>query len=99
METFIQPKVTGYRQLNETEAQLMNEIKALGQKIEGHLAMVDSHLRTQSANANAAIATDGGAENARIQAAGPGRWVSIARTDFQTGLMALTRAVAQPTTF
>ena len=30
METFTQPKVTGYRQLNETEAALMNEIKAQG---------------------------------------------------------------------
>lgn len=27
------------------------------------------------------------------------RWVSIARTHFQQGLMALTRAVAQPTNF
>jgi len=28
METMIQPKITGYRQLNEAEAALMNEIKA-----------------------------------------------------------------------
>lgn len=27
------------------------------------------------------------------------RWVSIGMTDLQTGLMALTRGVAQPTTF
>lgn len=27
------------------------------------------------------------------------RWVSIGATDLQTGLMALTRSVAQPTTF
>lgn len=27
------------------------------------------------------------------------RWVSIGATDFQTGLMALTRAIAQPTFF
>lgn len=27
------------------------------------------------------------------------RWVSIGATDLQTGLMALTRGVAQPTTF
>lgn len=27
------------------------------------------------------------------------RWVSIGQTDLQTGLMALTRAVAQPTFF
>lgn len=30
METFTQPKVTGYRQLNEDEAALMNEVKAKG---------------------------------------------------------------------
>lgn len=27
------------------------------------------------------------------------RWASIAKTDLQTGLMALTRAVAKPTSF
>lgn len=27
------------------------------------------------------------------------RWTSIGQTDLQTGFMALTRAVAQPTTF
>lgn len=27
------------------------------------------------------------------------RWVSVGATDLQTGLMALTRAVAQPTSF
>lgn len=27
------------------------------------------------------------------------RWVSIGQTDLQTGIMALTRSVAQPTTF
>jgi hypothetical protein len=33
METFVQPKVTGYRQLNEREAELMNEIKAHGMQL------------------------------------------------------------------
>lgn len=37
METFVQPKITGYRQLNELEAELMNEIKqhavALGELV------------------------------------------------------------------
>lgn len=27
------------------------------------------------------------------------RWIAIAKTDLQKGLMSLTRAVAQPTTF
>jgi hypothetical protein len=75
METFVQPKITGYRQLNESEAALMNEIKAEGVKL-GELV---AKLR----------ATDGLDQ----------RWVSIGSTDLQTGLMALTRGVAQPTTF
>ena len=75
METFTQPKVTGYRQLNEAEAGLMNEIKAQG-VILGDLV---AKLR----------GTDGL----------DGRWISIGATDLQTGLMALVRAVAQPTTF
>lgn len=75
METFTQPKITGYRQLNEAEAALMNEIKAEGVKL-GELV---AKLRW----------TDGLDQ----------RWVSIGATDLQTGLMALTRGVAQPTTF
>lgn len=75
METFTQPKVTGYRQLNEAEAASMNEIKALGVELG---AMVDKLRATEGLDQ---------------------RWVSIGATDLQTGLMALVRAVAQPTTF
>lgn len=32
METFTQPKITGYRQLNESEVALMNECKALAEQ-------------------------------------------------------------------
>lgn len=74
-ETFTQPKITGYRQLSESDALLMNEIKAQG-CILGDLV---AKLR----------ATEGL----------DGRWISIGATDLQTGLMALTRAVAQPSTF
>lgn len=75
METFTQPKITGYRQLTEGEAALMNEIKARGVEL-GELV---AKLR----------GLDGLDQ----------RWVSIGTTDLQTGLMALTRAVARPTTF
>ena len=75
METFVQPKITGYRQLNEAEAALMNEIKARGVEL-GALV-----------------------EKLRATAGLDQRWVSIGATDLQTGLMALTRGVAQPTTF
>ena len=33
METFVQPKVTGYRQLSVQEAEMMNEVKAIGEEI------------------------------------------------------------------
>lgn len=75
METFVQPKITGYRQLNEAEAALMNEIKARGVEL-GQLV-----------------------EKLRATTGLDQRWVSIGATDLQTGLMALTRGVAQPTTF
>lgn len=75
METFTQPKIAGYRQLNEAEATLMNEIKAEGVRL-GELVQ---KLRGM---------------NKFDQ-----RWISVGATDLQTGLMALTRAVAQPTPF
>lgn len=75
METFIQPKITGYRQLNEDEAALMNEIKLKGVMLGG---LIDKLRETQGLDQ---------------------RWVSVGATDLQTGLMALTRSVAQPTTF
>lgn len=75
MDTFVQPKITGYRQLSEEDAALMNEIKAHGIKLGELIDKLRSldHLDQ--------------------------RWLSIGTTDLQTGLMALTRAVAQPTSF
>lgn len=75
IETFIQPKITGYRQLNEQEADLMNRVKALGISLGELVGELRSYKELDQ------------------------RWVSIGATDLQTGLMALTRAVAQPTTF
>ena len=75
METFTQPKVTGYRQLNEDEAALMNEVKAKGVEIG---ALVEKLRSVEGLD---------------------GRWISIWATDLQTGLMALVRSIARPTTF
>lgn len=75
MDTFTQPKITGYRQLNEAEAALMNEIKAKGVELGDLVAKLRG--------------TEGLDQ----------RWVSVGATDLQTDLMALTRSVAQPTTF
>lgn len=68
-------QIKGYRELNEAEIALMNEIKTKGAEL-GELV---AKLRS----------TEGLDQ----------RWISIGATDFQTGLMALTRGVAQPTFF
>ena len=87
-------KIAGYRELSEAEIALMNEVKALGLAIEGVVGKVRVHLRDQNAAAHA-----DGEELQRIHLVAPARWASIAETDMQKGLMALTRAVAQPTLF
>lgn len=89
-------KITGYRELSEAEIHLMNEIKAKGAELEELIGRVRDHVYRQKL---VAMSVPSGDEAKRLDDAEPGRWASIARTDFQTGLMALTRAVAQPTTF
>lgn len=89
-------KISGYRELSQEEIDLMNEIKAFGPQLEALLQKVEEHTHRQIDVANDA---NDGDEWARLDAATPRRWLAIARTDLQTGLMALTRAVAQPTFF
>jgi hypothetical protein len=86
METMIQPKVTGYRQLGEAEVALMNEGKALAEQCGAYIAK----LRTIAPTPASGIPTDGSLDQ---------RWVSIGATDIQRGFMAVIRGIAQPTTF
>lgn len=93
--TFEQPKITGYRQLNEVEAALMNNFKNhIGGELVGALFLATAHVAAQRA-----AAKGNGEEGDRLDDATPERWIAIARTHFQEGLMALTRAVAQPGSF
>lgn len=87
-------KITGYRDLTQAEIDLMNCIKKVGVVLEELLQTVDAHSVDQFSKTN-----PGEPEYERLTAANPYRWAAIAKTDFQTGLMALTRAVAQPTSF
>jgi len=98
-ETFIQPKITGYRQLSVEEAQLMNEGKALAiacgayvQKLRDYVPSVHTDVTT---NLHADISPTSFAPGATLDQ----RWISIGATDLQTGFMALIRGIAQPTTF
>lgn len=87
MQTFQQTKITGYRQLSD--AALMNEIKALS---EDDAAMMNE-IKAAGVQLGELVA------KLRLIPGLDQRWVSIGATDLQTGLMALTRSVAQPTTF
>ncbi len=83
MDTFQQPKITGYRQLTEAEVALMNEGKALAEQCGEYIAK----LRTY-------VAREGSPDPVLDQ-----RWISIGATDLQRGFMAVIRGIAQPTTF
>lgn len=96
-------KITGYRELSADEIDLMNRIKAKGAELlqlQAELARLLSDQ--QSCKHNAALMMPGHApaedEFARFTEAEPLRWAAIGKTDIQTGIMALVRAVAQPTT-
>ena len=88
METMIQPKVTGYRQLTDAEVALMNEGKALAEKVGAWIAKLRTHPNVGGP------APTGDALTPLDQ-----RWVSIGATDLQTGFMAVIRGIARPTTF
>lgn len=81
-------QIKGYRELNEADIALMNEIKTKGEE----LGALVSKLRTYGLDYS--LPPDQRGPSPLDQ-----RWVSIGATDLQTGLMALTRSVAQPTFF
>lgn len=76
--------INGYRDLSQEEIDLMNEIKSEGERLEALVNKV-------KANINPELQAD--------TARNPNRWAAMAATDFQTGLMALVRAVAVPDSF
>lgn len=93
-DTFIQPKITGYRQLGSAEAALMNEAKALGAAFEELAARLKTYHAEQFsyAVAESGIFT----ERDRLVNAEPERWLAMGRTDIQTGVMKIVRSIAQP---
>lgn len=88
MDTFVQPKITGYRQLSEQEVALMNEGKALAEQCGAYIAKLRSHKDNpvrEGDNRNSPPLDQ--------------RWISVGATDLQRGFMAVIRGIAQPTTF
>jgi len=97
--------IKGYRDLSAEEINLMNEIKQEGFALAILLLKAQIHLKHQATDALRGAEHEGDltaeqdAEFLRIQQAEPTRWIAVAKTHFQEGMMALTRAVAQPGNF
>ena len=97
-------KISGYRELSQQEIDLMNRIKAKG----GELLELQAELvrllkagelaKYNNIDNAAGVEAEAGAtaELVRFNSAEPFRWAAIGKTDIQTGIMALVRAVAQP---
>lgn len=94
METFTQPKITGYRQLSPEEAALMNEAKALAAQCGALVAKLRAYPAT-GADGKPFVSHVGGTSFPSIDQ----RWVSIGATNLQQGFMDIVRSIAQPTTF
>lgn len=79
-------RIKGYRELSPAEISLMNAIKELGVYLEETLNAVDRFITADN--------EEHGTPDAESR-----RWLEIARTQLQQGLMAATRAVARPKFF
>lgn len=86
----IQPKVTGYRQLSQEHAALMNEAKELAEKVGQLVDKLGKLPFTPIGQDPFVVGTDPSIDH---------RWVAIGKTDIQKGFMALVRSIAQPTSF
>lgn len=94
-------KIDGYRELSQADIDLMNRIKSFGPQLQELVAAVDQHIvnqreAAQNASIKARCRID---EQGRLDAASPEMWLENGKQGLQAGLMALTRAVAQPTFF
>lgn len=68
-------------------------------QIKGYRELTQAEIDLMNAIKSKGAELDGLVAKLRAAKGIDQRWVSIGQTDLQTGLMALTRAVAQPTNF
>ena len=102
-------QIKGYRELSKEEIDLMNRIKETGEQL-GTLCNelvarlnTDHDVKAAAAQRSKLAPNDEGSDECvefnRFRAAEPLRWANIGKTKVQLGIMALIRAVAQPSTF
>jgi hypothetical protein len=97
-------KISGYRELSQVEIDLMNRIKAHAEETRQLVEAVQAAAVPTLPELNAAHGhgttdlIEGEAVYAG-HAGGPWRWICLADDHLQQGYMALTRAVAKPTSY
>ncbi|WP_176154478.1 DUF7681 family protein [Burkholderia vietnamiensis] len=101
-------QIKGNRDLSQAEIDLMNQIKQKGAELLQLQSQLVGYLSTaEETKRHAAMEStrhrpwqQGGSDECReyrrFTEAEPQRWAAIGKTDIQTGIMALVRAVAQP---
>lgn len=87
-------QIKGYRDLSPVEIALMNDIKEHAERTRELIERISgATTRPETPLLNP------GDKPVEAKPLADPRWVAIARTELQQGYMALTRAIAQPTTF
>ncbi len=84
-------KIDGYRELDTVELKLINNLKSFERLLVELVDEVNAHNRSLASPNGGTPAGDDLLVDSQA-----GRWASIARTHFEQGCMALTRAVAKP---
>lgn len=91
-------QIKGYRELSQEEIDLMNEIKTKGAELGNLVKKLEAIQKAEADQVHDQI--DKEDFNQWVESLNDARrWTSIAKTQFQQGLMALTRAVARPNFF
>lgn len=93
-------KITGYRDLTEQEIALMNEIKAKAAEVgELYTKLQQSLLPPAVEGQEVDMACGCAVLEVPLGEYETDRWLRIGQDHLQQGFMALTRAVARPTSF
>ena len=89
-------QISGYRELSQTEIDLMNAVKAKAAEVGELLEQVRTLMTPPGIDGDGVVTDIQLIEGADFE---PLCWVGIAQDHLQQGFMALTRAIARPTTF
>ena len=93
-------KITGYRDLTEQEIALLNEIKAKSAEVgELHAKLQQSLLPPAGEGQEVDLSCGCSVLEVPLGEYKTDRWLRIGLDHLQQGFMALTRAVARPTSF